>query len=397
MIKRSMLAGLLFRTLTLAIYGAPVTLKEAFKEDFLIGAALNPSQFCESNQVEAAIVKTQFNSITPENVLKWEMIHPRLGRYDFTLADKFVAFGVTNNMFIVGHTLIWHSQTPAWVFQGKGGKPATREVLLQRMRKHIFTVVGRYKGKAKGWDVVNEAIDGDGSIRNSPWRKIIGDDFIEQAFRFAHEADPAAELYYNDYGLENPAKRAGALSMLKNLQAKGIKISGVGIQGHYQLASDVPSAEEFSRTISDFADLGIKVMVTELDVDVLPSAWETLNADVNFRKQAGKEYNPYTNGLPGAVQTQLAGRYAELFGVMLKHRKTVTRVTLWGVTDGNSWLNDWPVQGRTSHPLLFDREGKAKAAFYSVLALTQTNRISRVESATNHSMMWTQKQPIMAR
>jgi endo-1,4-beta-xylanase len=397
MIKRSILAGLLFCSLALALHGAPLTLKEAFKGDFLIGAALNPSQFCESNQVEAAIVKTQFDSITPENVLKWEMIHPRPGRYNFTLADKFVAFGVTNSMFIVGHTLIWHSQTPAWVFQGKDGKPATREVLLQRMRQHIFTVVGRYKGKINGWDVVNEAIAEDGSMRNSPWRKIIGDDFIEQAFRFAHEADPDAELYYNDYGLENPVKRAGALAMLKNLQAKGVKIFGVGIQGHYQLAADTPSAEEFSQTISDFAKLGLKVMITELDVDVLPSAWKSLNADVNLRKQGSKEMNPYTKGLPGEVQAQLAARYAELFGVMLKYRETVTRVTLWGVTDGNSWLNDWPIRGRTSYPLFFDREGKAKAAFYSVLALTQSNRVSRVESATNHSTMWTQKQPIMAK
>ena len=208
----------LFMTLLLAAFTAgadePPTLKTAFKDHFLIGAALNPAQFCESNKVEAAIVKAQFNSITPENVLKWEKIHPRPGEYDFTLADQFVAFGQTNGIFIIGHTLVWHEQTPEWVFEDKG-KPASREVLLQRMRDHIFTVVGRYKGRVKGWDVVNEALESDGSLRNSPWRKLIGDDFIEHAFQFAHEADPQAELYYNDYSLESEPKRNGAVALVK--------------------------------------------------------------------------------------------------------------------------------------------------------------------------------------
>lgn len=363
----------------------PPALKAAFAGDFIIGAALNPAQFGESDAAQAKLVKAQFNSITPENVMKWEHIHPRSGEYDFRESDQFVQFGMSNGMFIIGHTLVWHSQTPDWVFQNDHGKPFTRDVLLQRMRDHIFTVVGRYQGKVKGWDVVNEAIDEDGSLRKSPWRKIIGDDFIEQAFHFAHEADPQAELYYNDYGLENPRKRAGAIELVKRLQAKGVRITGVGLQGHYQLASDSPSAEEFSRTISDFARLGVKVMITELDVDVLPSVWKALSADVSLRKKGGSEFNPYTNGLPAAVQQQLAARYAELFGVILKHRDVVTRVTFWGVTDGDSWLNGWPIEGRTSYPLLFDREGKPKPAFHSVLALGSRNRASRTDLGVNHS------------
>lgn len=361
-----------------------MVLKDAYKDSFLIGAALNPSQFGEENTVEATLVKNQFNSITPENVLKWENVHPEPGRYDFTESDRFVAFGERHGMFIVGHTLVWHAQTPDWVFQDAAGKPLNRDALLARMREHIFTVVGRYKGRIKGWDVVNEAIEEDGSLRKSPWRKIIGEDFIVKAFQFAHEADPDAELYYNDYGLESSKKRAGAVKLVKKLQAKGIKITGVGVQGHYQVASDSPSAAEFSSTISDFAKLGMKVMITELDVDVLPSAWAALNADVNLRKKGGKEFDPFTKGLPAEVQEKLAARYAELFGVLLKHRDAVTRVTFWGVTDGNSWLNDWPIEGRTSYPLLFDRAGKPKPAFHSVINLGVKSRAQQsTEQAEN--------------
>lgn len=360
----------------------PSTLKAAFKDDFLIGAALNPAQFCESNTVEAAIVKAQFNSISPENVLKWERIHPEPGQYDFTLADRYVKFGETNHMFVIGHTLIWHSQTPGWVFQDEHGKPVTREVLLQRMREHIFTILGRYKGRVKGWDVVNEALSEDGSLRHSPWRRIIGDDFIAKAFEFAHEADPAAELYYNDYALEKEPKRDGAMALVKKLQAQGVKIAGVGLQGHYGL--DRPSLRQVDETISVFEKLGLKVMITELDVNVLPLPGHALNADISERFAMTEGLNPYPNGLPEAVQQQLAQRYADLFSVFLKHRDSISRVTLWGVTDGNSWLNNYPVPGRTAYPLLFDRAGKPKPAFDAVLKTAQEKsaiKLSPGESA----------------
>jgi endo-1,4-beta-xylanase len=344
---------------------APVTLKVAFKNDFLIGAALNPSQFCELNHAEAALVKQQFNSISPENILKWEKIHPAPGRYDFTLADRYVNFGVENKMFIVGHNLVWHEQTPKWVFQDETGNPVSREVLLARMREHIFAVVGRYRGKIGGWDVVNEALNEDGTLRTSPWRKMIGDDYLLQAYQFAHEADPAAELYYNDYSLENPAKRAGALALIRKLQAQGVKISGVGLQGHYNL--DFPTLEQFDATITAFARLGVKVMITELDVDVLPRATRDVAADVSKNVQRSENLNPYSSGLPDALQRQLAERYADLFAVLVRHRNDIGRVTFWGVTDGDSWLNNWPVNGRTSYPLLFDRAGRPKPAFDSVI------------------------------
>ena len=340
------------------------TLKTAFKDDFLIGAALNPDQFCESNQVEAAIVKAQFNSITPENVMKWESIHPQSGEYDFNLADRFVEFSLTNRMFIVGHTLVWHSQIPAWVFEGHG-KPTSRELLLQRMREHILTVVGRYKGKVRGWDVVNEALESDGSLRNSPWHTIIGDDFIEKAFEFAHEADPNAELYYNDFGLEEESKRKGAIDLINKLISKGVNINGVGIQEHVNLKW--PTTNQLDVTLKEFGKLGLKVMITELDVDVLPEHDWSGNAEITLRLAADPQKNPYTNGLPVAMQDLLAKRYSDLFAIYLKNRETVSRVTVWGVTDKSSWLNNWPIPGRTDYPLLFDREGNPKACLSALI------------------------------
>lgn len=355
-----------FLGIALATTGcAQTTLKQAFQNDFLIGAALNPAQFCESNVAEAALVKRQFNSITPENVLKWEKIHPAPGQYDFTLADKYVAFGETNHMFIVGHTLIWHEQTPDWVFQNGDGKPVDRETLLARMRDHIFTIMGRYKGRIGGWDVVNEALDDKGRLRRSPWLKIIGEDFIQKAFEYAHEADPQAELYYNDFGLEKPDKRAGAIALIRKLQSQGLHITAVGVQGHYRM--DWPPEEVLDETIGALGKLGVKVSITELDVDVLPPATPSRGADVSLNFALRAELNPYTNGLPDSVQQELAQRYAGLFKVFMKHRSEIDRVTLWGVTDENSWLNGWPVRGRTSYPLLFDRAGNPKPAFDAVV------------------------------
>jgi len=348
---------------------AQPALKDAFKDDFLIGAALNPGQFTEVNIREADLVKQQFNSTTPENCLKWESVHPALGRYDFTLADQYVDFGVRNHMFIIGHTLVWHNQTPGWVFQDDQGQPLTRDALLARMHEHIATVVGRYHGRIKGWDVVNEAVNEDGTLRESKWRKIIGDDFILKAYQYAHEADPAAELYYNEYSLENSGKRAGAVRLIKELQAQGVKINAIGLQGHYSL--EWPSVNQVSDTIATFAQLGIKVNITELDINVLPAPGHNDTADVTLKYQAAAKLNPHPNGLPDAMQQTLAARYAALFTTFIHHRQDMERVTFWGVTDANSWLNDWPIRGRTNYPLLFDRAGQPKPAFVAVLATTQ--------------------------
>lgn len=339
-------------------------LKEVFKSDFLIGAALNPRQFSGDSNDEVLIVQKHFNTITAENAMKWMHLQPRHGEFAFTQADRFVEFGQKHGMTIIGHTLVWHSQTPRWVFQDQNGEPLTRDALLERMREHIHTVVGRYKGKVHGWDVVNEALNDDGTLRQSPWLKIIGEDYLEKAFQFAQEADPEAELYYNDYSLEGERKRAGALNLVKKLQAAGVKLIGVGLQGHYHL--ERPAARQIDETIAAFAGLGLKVMITELDVNVLPTPGSG-GADVSTQFNADPKLNPYPEGLPEEMQQRLARRYAELFNIFLKHRESVTRITFWGVSDRSSWLNHYPVRGRTNYPLLFDRNGQPKAAFHAVV------------------------------
>lgn len=344
---------------------APATLKDAYQGVFLVGAAVNAAQFTGRDARGAALVKAQFNSITPENALKWVNVHPLPDTYTFDLPDQYVAFGEQNHMFIVGHNLVWHNQVPAWVFQDEHGISVGREILLQRLRDHIHTVVGRYKSRIKSWDVVNEALNEDGTLRSSPWLKIIGGDYIAKAFQYAHEADPDAELTYNDYSLENEPKRNGAVALIKQLQAQGIPITSVGLQGHDSLTW--PTVEQQDATISAFAKLGVKVVISELDVDVLPRATGQDTSEITTNIKQDAELNPYVSGLPDSVQEALAKRYAELFQVYLKHRDVVTRVTFWGVTDADSWRNDWPVKGRTSYPLLFDRKGLPKPAFDAVL------------------------------
>jgi len=341
------------------------TLKAAYQGIFRIGAALNPAQFEERDPRGNPIIATQFNSISPENVLKWGSVHPQADGYNFGPADRYVAFGEKYKMFIVGHCLVWHSQTPRWVFENDQGQPLTREALLGRMRDHIRTVVGRYKGRIGGWDVVNEALNEDGTMRPSPWYRIIGEDYLLKAFQFAHEADPQAELYYNDYSLENEAKRQGAVELVRKLKAGGAAISGVGLQGHNKM--DWPTARQEAETIEAFSALGVRVHVTELDVDVLPRTTRQNTADIAATAAGSAASNPYANGLPEEVQQALARRYAELFEVFVQHRSVIGRVTFWGVTDGDSWLNNFPTRGRTNYPLLFDRAGKPKPAFDAVL------------------------------
>ena len=348
------------------------SLKEALSHDFHVGAAVNAAQFTGRDTAGVAIVKTQFNTITPENVLKWESVHPRPGVYDFAAPDRYVEFGQANGMRIIGHTLVWHNQTPRWVFQDAHGGPASRDTLLARMRDHIHMVVGRYRGKIFGWDVVNEAVDEDGALRHSPWYDIIGPDFIERAYSYAHEADPQAELYYNDYSLENAAKRTGAVALIKQLQSRGIRIAAVGLQGHYKL--DWPTIAQIDSTIEAFAALGVRVNITELDVDVLPPVTRGPTAEVTAQGTAGAGSNPYRAGLPDSVQQKLARRYADLFEEFVRRRDVIDRVTFWGVGDGDSWLNNWPVRGRTSYPLLFDRQHRPKPAFDAVMRAVRQPR-----------------------
>lgn len=339
------------------------TLKEAFSGDFLVGAALNTAQSSGQAPDELALAQRQFNSITPEAVLQWDYIHYQPEGYNFAPADQFVALGEKYDMFIVGHVLVWEDVTPKWVFEDEAGNPVDRETLLSRMRDHIHAVVGRYKGRIKGWDVVNEAIDDDGSRCQNAWQRIIGEDYIEKAFQYAHEADPDSELYYNDYCEWYPAKKIAFANLVRDLQSKGIRIDGIGLQGHWGLES--PSLDEMEAVFEDYGKLGVKIMITELDIGFLPEVDPTQNGkDIS---ELSSDLDPYADGLPDKMEEALADRYAEIFACFHRHRDKIDRVTFWGVYDGQSWLNYWPVRGRSAYPLLFDRELQPKPAFDAVI------------------------------
>jgi endo-1,4-beta-xylanase len=347
-------------------------LKDAFADDFLIGTAVNVRQIYGEVPQETAIITKQFNSVTPENILKWQKVHPEPNVFVFGPVDKLIELAQKNDMFVVGHTLVWQWQTPRWVFQNADGGDADRETVLARMKEHIFTVVGHCKGKVRGWDVVNEALDENGQLRQTRWVRTIGEDFIEKAFEYAHQADPDAELYYNDFDMWKPSKVEGSVRLLKNLQAKGLRIDGVGMQGHWDY--DYPTDGELEAAIEAYAGLGLKVMVTELDLTVLPKPGKDTGADIRARFQLSDEVNPYVAGLPDEMQQKLAQRYAKLFSIFHKHADKISRITFWGVDDGSSWRNNWPIRGRTDYPLLFGRDYQPKPAFYAVIEVVKSNK-----------------------
>ena len=392
--------ALLIVALTSHSADAPVALKNAFKDYFPIGAAVNRSMVmggsgfrrsADQNAKDIALLKEQFNQISPENDLKWQLVHPRegAGGFDFAPADAFVNFGLSNKMYVVGHTLVWHSQTPNWVFAGTNPPPtsatnrgnlntnaattnqsararfggfgrydgprASREELLQRMREHIHTVVGRYKGKVKCWDVVNEAIaDGPSTniLRNSLWFEIIGPDFIAKAFQYAHEADPEAILRYNDYGLENPIKRKKLIALIKSLKEQNVPVHAIGSQAHLNVTMTFDTMDQ---TLTELATLGLPIHITELDVNSAAGGQRGFGADIANNSATTQ------GGLVSDSDKKLAEAYAGIFRAFVKHRDSVKLVTFWGVDDAVSWR----AQGK---PLLFDGECKPKPAFDAVIA-----------------------------
>lgn len=332
------------------------SLKSVLGDKFLIGVALNTRQTSGRDISAVNIVKKHFNSIVAENCMKCQVIHPEEDRYDFRQADEFVKFGEDNGMFIIGHCLMWHSQLASWFCVDNEGENVSSEVLKQRMKDHIATIVGRYKGRVKGWDVVNEAIIEDGSYRKTKFYEILGEEFIPLAFQYAYEADPDAELYYNDYGMNVEGRRNTVVKLVKDMKEKGLKVDAIGMQGH--LGMDYPDMKEFEESILAFASTGAKVMITEWDMSALPTARRSANISdtVAYRKML----NPYPEALPDNISEKWNARMADFLHLFMKHSDVITRVTAWGVTDGDSWKNDFPVRGRRDYPLLFDRNYQPK-------------------------------------
>ncbi|MEN5060876.1 endo-1,4-beta-xylanase [Luteimonas sp. TWI1416] len=356
----------------------PSTLKRAYASAFRIGTAVNDDIVAGRDARSQALVPRHFDAITAENVMKAEVLHPAPDTWEFDAADAFVDFGQRQGQFIVGHTLVWHNQTPDWFFHDAAGAPLAPDAMASRLRDYVATVAGRYVGRVHAWDVVNEIVGEDGAYRDTVWTRALGDGdtVVRDAFAAAARAAPDAELYYNDFNTWRPAKRAGIVRLVTMLQDAGIRIDGVGMQAHWGL--HYPSLDDIEASIDAYAALGVKVMITELDIDVLPLTREgqvigTGLAHPQFQLEEFERYlDPYPDGLPADVERQLAQRYAELFALFYRKRDVIDRVTVWGVHDGMSWKNDYPVPNRTNYPLLFDRDRQPKPALDAVLAMPET-------------------------
>ncbi|HLP06033.1 MAG TPA: endo-1,4-beta-xylanase [Paludibacter sp.] len=349
---------------------AQKTLAEATKGKFLMGVAVNMKQVKGVSASESKLVAKEFNAIVPENCMKPQPIEPEENKFVWADADKFVAFGEKNKQVVTGHCLIWHSQVGRWMFVDTDGKDVSPEVLKERMRKHILAVVGRYKGRVKGWDVVNEAFEDNGSYRNSKFYKILGKDFIKYAFQFAHEADPGAELYYNDYNVETPAKCDAIVKLVHELKAAGCRIDAVGSQSHMHLAT--PTLEATEASFRKLKAAGVHILITEWDISILPSPYD--GANVSARFAYSKEMDPYREGVPDSVQQRWNKRMLDMFGLFLKYDDVIDRVTVWGLTDKVAWLNDFPIRGRKDYPVLFDRDNKRKPVVGEMIRLAAKYR-----------------------
>ena len=328
------------------------------------GSGVGLSDRIADHPADWPLLTAQFGMVTPENCMKPDALQRQSGQWRFEQADRFVDFARSKDLKVVGHCLVWakDDRTPAW-FYLDGDKPASKEVLLARMKAYIDTVAGRYRGKIAMWDVVNEALaDGGGYLRESGWTRACGEEFIAKAFEYAHAADPDALLIYNDYNNELDGKREQMLKLLADLRGRKAPVHAIGLQGHYEL-DKVPYAE-LEKTLIALRAAGMKAVVSELDIDVIPrSRWW---ADGGKHRAEMAKINPYADGCPPEILARQAEQYAKLFALFRRYPDVIIRVSFWNLHDGQSWLNDFPWK-RVNHPLLFDRQGQPKPAYHSVL------------------------------
>ena len=335
-----------------------ISLAEAYKDYFHVGTTISPWTL-KYNKTERKLIEKHFNEIVAENCTKPMFIYKDENTIDFSTADKIIKFAQENNKKLRWHTFVWHNQMPKWIYykDAECKELATKEMLEQRIKKYIQAVMEHTKGIVPSYDVVNEVIsDKTFTLRteedHSLWQKIMGPDYVEKVFTWAHEANPEAELVINDYNIETiPAKREGMYNFVKNLLSKNISVSAIGLQMHISVEN--PPVSRIEETIQMFAELGLKVLVTEMDVSVYES-----------EKEERKEYTP-------ELLEKQAQRYKELFECFKRcaQKGWLTDVVLWGTQDHLSWKNNFPVKERTDIPLLFDKNGKAKPAFHKIVGL----------------------------
>jgi endo-1,4-beta-xylanase len=355
-------------------------LKDVYKDAFKIGTAVNSFEVSGRDPQAVDLILKHFNTLTPDNDLKPESLHPRPDVWNFERADRYVDFAVAHDMFVMGHTLCWHNQTPDFFWNDESGHPKSHDELVETLRSYIETVCAHFKGRVDAWDVLNEIVSEEGGYRNRGWVKAFGgeeygDEIVKTVFRFAEQYAPDTELYYNEFNVWRPSKLEGVLHIVKMLQEEGIRIDGVGIQSHWGL--NYPKNHYVEEAIEKIAALGVKVMITEIDIDVLPLTREgqiigQSMSEPQFQLEEFEEFlDPYKDGLPAEVEKQLADRYEELFRIFYRHRDVIDRVTLWGLQDGSSWKNGYPVPNRTNYPLLFRRDLTPHEAFYRLIGIPQ--------------------------
>lgn len=359
-------------------------LKDVYSDGFLMGAAFNSWNVSERNPETRDLVLRHFNAISPDNELKPESLHPGPDVWNFAPADAFCQFGKDNGMWILGHTLCWHNQTPAFLWTRPDGKPMSKDEIFESVRAYIETVCTHFLGKVDAWDVINEIVSEEGGYRDLGWVHALGadpavvDEFVKHVFRCAEKYAPDTELYYNEFNCWRPSKLAGIVRLVKMLQAEGIRIDGVGIQAHWGLG--YPRNEYIDAAIDQLSALGVKVNISELDVDVLPISKDaqvigrSLQDPMYQQEEFEAFLDPYKDGLPEDVEDRLAARYEELFKIFYAHKDQIARVTFWGVHDGTSWKNDSPIANRTNYPLLFKRDYTPHKAYYSVINVPASKR-----------------------
>ncbi len=328
-------------------------LKDFYLRYFPIGVAVSPKNLVSD---EAPLIKQNFNSLTAENAMKMTSLQPKEGVFNWAAADSIVDFAVKNKLKVRGHTLCWHDQTPDWLFIGPNGDRVSKELLLQRLKTYIQTVMKRYKGKVYAWDVVNEAVDDNPNhyLRRSKWYEIAGEDYIAKAFEYAHEADPTAQLFYNDYNGERPDKMANIFRLLKSLKDKGIVVHGIGLQSHWSIFE--PNQTDLEAAIEKYSSIGLKIHITELDISIYP--WEP-----SVRAKRPDEMETLT----AELEQKQSDQYDMIFGVFRKYKNVIGNVTFWNVSDRYTWLDYFPVAGRKNYPLLFDAHLQPKKVYWRIV------------------------------
>lgn len=366
------------------------SLKEAFRDCWRMGVSVNQWEVQAGASAQAVaqerdpaaqaqgddqtahwpLIRQHFGWLTPENCMKSEVIHPSPGVYDFTLADQLVDRALADGLHVVGHCLVWHSQVAPWFFTDGEGRQVDAAELRRRMREHIFTVLGHFRGRVEAWDVVNEAFNDDGTLRRSKFYEILGEDFIPLAFQYAHEADPTVELYYNDYSLNLPAKIDGVVRFFRPLVAKGMPLTAIGMQGH-MILGESDYVAQYAHSIDAITSLGVPAQFTELDLSVLPNPYGFSGANVADRFRYSEQMDPYRHGLPAAVQERADQFWEDFFRMLLPRRADILRLTFWNLCDANSWKNGFPVRGRTDYATLFTRQLQPKPAVQRVISLAR--------------------------